>query len=334
MRIKLSGRELDRLFNLVDVNKRTSWKELASAIGVSQRTVRDWKRAKITIPMIHYIFFLKMSGLEESDFKPQVLKDYWHITDAAKKGGSARMKIYGDLGTPEGRRKGGLASLKTHSKGLSGFKILRHVERPRYSEDLAELMGILFGDGHLSEFQVSMTTNSITDVEHAEYTRRLFRKLFRINASITKRKRDNAINVVASSKNLVNLLNKMGMPIGNKLEHGLLVPLWISRSRNYQKAFLRGLFDTDGCIYLDRHIIRGKQYKHMGWTITSYSKSLVEGVIGILHNMGFGPTYRVTQKSVFLRRTAEIVRYFSEIGSSNQKHIRRFQDFLNISKQA
>ena len=118
------------------------------------------------------------------------------------------------------------------------------------------------------------------------------------------------------------------MPKGNKMRTGLSIPEWIGRNEKYTKAFLRGLFDTDGCIYLDRHTIREKEYLNMGWTITSYSDTLIVDIREALERLGFNPTHSKNQHSVFLRKHREIVRYFEIIGTSNPKHRNRFQKFI------
>ena len=93
----------------------------------------------------------------------------------------------------------------------------------------------------------------------------------------------------------------------------------------FKIGFLRGLFDTDGCVYLDKHRVGRKTYKHYGWTITSYSVRLIEDIIQLLKQLGFSPTHRTSQKSVFLRRQGEIARYFHEIKTHNPKHAGRYR---------
>ena len=270
-----------------------------------------------------------MEKIEDSKYSPTILKDYWHISDAARKGAFSRMKKYGDLGTPEGRRKGGLASMETHRLLNNGFfKLSQPVETPALSEDLAELLGILIGDGHLSDYQVSITTNSLTDKQHAIFVAGLIKKLFKKDGTISFKKNQNAMDVVVSSKSLVEVLNGLGMQKGNKIKNNLSVPSWIVLDCAYEKAFLRGLFDTDGCIYLDKHTIRGKLYKNLGWTVTSYADKLRIGIIEILERLEFGPTYQESQKSVFLRRKKDIEKYFQDIGTHNDKHRDRFNRFF------
>ena len=107
------------------------------------------------------------------------------------------------------------------------------------------------------------------------------------------------------------------------------MPVWISQNRDYQKAFLRGLFDTDGCVYLDRHIIKGKTYRNIGWTFTSRADTLRAEVYEALITLGFSPTLTAPHHSIFLRRKNDIGKYFEEIGTHNKKHRDRYQSFLN-----
>lgn len=326
MRIKLKKTDLETLFFLLR-EKGISDQKLATKLSVSSRTIRLWKSGKTTMPQAAYTLIVKIAGIREATLSPVVLSNYWHIIEAAKKGAKVRQSLYGNLGTEDGRRKGGLASWSVNQKLDNGFKKLKAITEPKKSVELAELLGILVGDGHMSEYQVTMSTNAITDRSHASHVKNLFKKLFNLPCTISHRVDKNTLIITVSSKQLVQFLHKYGMPIGDKIKNNLCIPQWVLDREVFQTAFVRGLFDTDGCIYLDKHIIRGKLYKYLGWTITSYADKLVEDLIVVLENLGFAPTYKVSQKSVFLRRQAEIQKYFREVGTSNKKHLKRFQKF-------
>jgi hypothetical protein len=256
-------------------------------------------------------------------------KYYLQKREAGRKGAMVRYEMYGNPGTVEGRRLGGIHSLKTHNIKGTGFKILRKVDRPKYSSALAELLGILIGDGHLSEYQATMITGIKTDLPHALYVVDLFKKIFRIKGAIKKRPNHGAVVVVVSSKAIVDLLAIFGMPQGNKLSGNLRIPRWVFTSRAYMKMFIRGLFDTDGCVFLDRHVINGNRYKHLGWALTSASSSLLADIRKLLELLDFHPTWRASQNSVYLRKQAEVQRYFRNIGSSNSKHLCRYKKFVD-----
>lgn len=325
MRVLLSVQSVHKLFSFLH-KRGFSHSLLGSELHVSSRTIRDWKnRVTKTIPFRLYRILVKKSGLEPEKLSIKILNDYWYIPRASKMGGTARTKDKENFGTPEGRRRGGKKAIKILQTINTPFKTLKKIVIPPRSTALAELMGIFIGDGHLSIYQASIATCLETDSQHAAFAQRLINTLFNVMPKKTERTRDNTVIIVASSKTLVEFLHNCGMPKGNKIKKQLYVPEWIWHNTNYQKSFLRGLFDTDGCVYLDRHTINGKRYFHAGWTITSYADTLIADIQKILTNLDFSPTHRDTQKSIFLRKQKEIQRYFEEIGTHNQKHSNRYK---------
>lgn len=322
MRVKLSKANLKYVFQ-----RLPKVKFLASRLDVSERTIRGWVIGKHSIPCHHYEEILRMANIPKKLIKVIMFEDFSHNKEAGRKGALARMKKYGNFGTPEGRRKGGIASCLVQKTQNSNFKTLKEIKIPRPSGKLAEFMGILFGDGHLSDYQVSVTTGLKTDCEHAKFVKSLIEDLFHITVTTRIISSRNTIIVYASSKKLVAFLNKKGMPIGNKINKNITIPHWIQKSKVFSLAFIRGLFDTDGCLYVDKHIRNTKTYKHLGWTITSYAPNIISGTIELLKKLDYSPTHTPRQKSVFVRKQKEIVRYFDEISSNNPKHLSKYINF-------
>lgn len=257
-----------------------------------------------------------------------------HLRRIARSGGLSRTKKHGNPGTPKGRRCGGINSIETHIRLKTGFKTLHPLPLIELSDDLAEFLGIVMGDGHLSEYQVLIVTNARTDYAHALFIKNLANDLFSpLRMRVHRHTKDNGVSLVISSKSLVNAFTALGMPKGNKIWNRLEVPGWVLSSPSYRKAFLRGVFDTDGCVYLDTHHRTAGTYRYLGWTITSYAGTFLAGLEKILLSFGFSPTHRESQKSVFLRRQDEIHRFFAEIGSSNQKNLRRYRTFCRLAKK-
>lgn len=326
VRIKLTNEKRLRLFNILE-ERGLDCASLGNRTGVCERTVRDWASGKYLLTEKAFKIFLRISGLKDADLCPQILSDHWHISCAAEKGGRKRYELYGPFGTPESRKKGGLRSAQKQCALPNGFQKLKPIYTPRRSAELAEFLGIMQGDGHLATYQVLIATNSETDVKHARFVGRLGKKLFGIAPRISTRKDEKTIRVVFSSKNMVASLKKFGMPIGNKLDHGLSIPKWIAASTKYKKAFIRGLFDTDGCLFLDKHRTKHKLYEHIGWMITSVSPHFREQIVQTMYELGFRPSCQPSQISVFLRRQVDIRRFFDEVGSSNKKHLDRYHSF-------
>ena len=326
MRIHLSRNNTQRLFSSL-AEKRWTLTKLAQRFKVSRRTVFDWRRGISTLPEGVYTRLLKISALKGAIVVSKTTPDFWHTAMAGKKGARARLKLYGNFGTPDGRKRGGEISYRHHETRRTLFYNVKEIMRPRNSDAFAEFLGIMCGDGHLSHYQAMVTTNSITDRHHARFVQRQFQKLFGIHGALHYKRHEHAINIVASSKKLAIFLEKKGMPIGNKIQNKISAPGWIMKNSSYQVAFLRGLFDTDGSIYLDRHSIRGRVYERMGWSISSCADTLLQGMLLILIRLGFSPT-STRQRAVFMRRENDIHRYFREIGSHNPKHVKRYLHYV------
>lgn len=249
-----------------------------------------------------------------------------------RKGGLARAALYGNFGTPEGRRRGGLNSIRTHTKNKTEFKVLKSIIIPGHSARLAELLGILMGDGHVGFYQISVVTNSDTDYQHALFVKVLIEDLFKIQVHLSNRRDKKACEIIVSSKAMSNFFVGQGIPQGNKITLGVRIPNWILKKPLYRKAFIRGLFDTDGCVYLDTHRYRQKVYENLGMAFANQSVPLLSFFKETLEFFGLHPTQK-TKFRVFLRRKEEIQRYFNLIGSSNEKHLKKVREYFFASQK-
>lgn len=223
-----------------------------------------------------------------------------------------------NFGTPEGRRLGGQRSLTTHRLKKTGFNTLRKVRFPRPSARLAELLGIFYGDGHVGVYQASVVTSSETDREHAFYVKELIEKLFKVPVSLSFRRDKKACVILVSSKEVCRFLQMMGMPAGNKIVKGIRIPEWVQSDIRYSRFLLRGLIDTDGCVYEDRHTVKGNAYTSTCIAFTSASSELIEFVYSAMKAEGYTPTR--WGRNVRLRRQLDVQSYAKHIGFSNPKH--------------
>ena len=246
-----------------------------------------------------------------------------------RKGGLARAALHGNLGTPEGRRLGGLHSIQTHIRDKTGFKVLKQITTPEHSARLAELIGIFMGDGHVGLYQASVVTNSETDFQHTLFVKALIEDLFKIRVRLKNRRDKKACEIIVSSKLACRFLAGQGIPQGNKIVLGLRIPGWIRNKPIYRKAFMRGLFDTDGCVYLDTHRYHQKIYKNLGIAFANQSLPLLSFFKETLELLELHPTQK-TKFRVFLRRKEDIQSYFNLIGSSNEKHLKKIRQYLRV----
>jgi len=59
----------------------------------------------------------------------------------------------------------------------------------------------------------------------------------------------NVVRILLSRVELVRHLHNLGLKIGNKVKQLLDIPDWIKVNPEYSKVCLRGLIDTDGCVF-------------------------------------------------------------------------------------
>jgi len=247
-------------------------------------------------------------------------------------GGLRRVELYGNPGTPEGRSKGGKKTIRLfhRDKDLArkvGFIIRKEIKYPKRCAELAELIGVILGDGGLSgNHQLVISFNSRTDKEYSVFLGKVLRKLFSIGYHIHPRKNCNGADMVVSSSNLVDFLLKQGLVAGNKVKNQVGIPDWIDEKIEYQKACLRGLIDTDGSFYSHRYNSNGKSYKYLKLCFANCSKPLLNSVLRILRKFDFKAYMHGDQ--VFINSMSGIKKYFVEIGTHNPKHSDKIIKFL------
>ena len=130
---------------------------------------------------------------------------------------------------------------------------------PKMSNELAELIGIHFGDGCMKKqrnytYQICYCFNK-RDKEYAIYVKNLFYNLFNINVKMYEN--FNSINLYFISKSLCTFFNEV-LKIPYSPKKSLSIPNYIISNKKYLVAFIRGLFDTDGCTIIQKD--RGYNY--------------------------------------------------------------------------
>ena len=297
------------------------WSRIAQNVRVSTRTIMSWRLQENTMP-------LDIAERWEKEFGIILPKHTIVNLDEKRKvagslGGKAREILYGNLGTHEGRRRGGLRSQQTHKKDpLSPF-VARPVATPRRDAHFAELIGAILGDGTVTKYQMILYSNASDEVEYSQFLADLVTKVFHVPTATHRVRNYEVIRVACSRAEVVAHLQKAGVGIGNKVRRQAGVPLWIKRNDVFAQACLRGLVDTDGCVYLDRHRVKEQDYASLCIAFTNASMPLLDFVFETWKSFGFHPTRH--RRDVRLRRREEVIKYAKQVGFSNSKHTRKIQ---------
>lgn len=329
-RVVLGDEGATNYFDLVRHKSHLSLEQLCSDLGVSKRMFSYWRKEKYTFSetvstQIDQKYGVSLPG----DAKLIEVSEQRSIS--GRKGGIARFKLYGDPGTPEGRRKGGLNSLTTHKTLNTGFITRKPFKVPMKSGGLAEVFGIMIGDGGLTHNQARITLGARDDAGYSLYVMELLNTVLGIKPSL-KNFTPGTIDIYISGRGAVEFFYGHGLPIGNKVRQNHGIPEWILNDSNFSIAALRGIFDTDGCVFLDKHKIKGRLYRNIGLAYTTYSPGLRIDISEVLNGMGMSPTL-TSENRVMLRKKKDIELFWNIIRPANLKHINRYSRFLEECRE-
>ena len=197
------------------------------------------------------------------------------------------------------------------------------------TKELAELVGMMYGDGCLHFYKkkciIYICGHKQDDNKYHEITtKKLCLHLFDKDIKIQERKKENALFIRFSDKKIFNMLNSVGIPIGKKYD-SLKVPDWIVNNSDLSVSFVRGLADTDGSVVFSKQHRIIRYYPRI--EIASKSRSFLEEVLSILVSNGFydpvskkGPHYRLETPGF-----KNLSRWLTLIGFSNPKYIRKIE---------
>lgn len=326
-RVEICKMTPETFLNRVKAQTKLSYTGLSKICGVHRRSFSDWNKGGILMPEHVFTKLVQASGIKP---KFKILPEHWHIKEAARLGGLKRFAVAGNPGTIEGRKLGGRNSYKKFLADpelakKTGFITEKNIDLPKPSEDLAELIGAILGDGGISRYQLTISLNRLDDLEYSKHIACLIKTVFGVEPALYIR--EQVVQIVVSRVKLIKFLLQQKLCVGSKVRQQVNVPKWIGSSPKFVKACIRGLLDTDGCFYIDRHSQNGRLYLNPALSFTNRSMPLLHFFKNWLEKFNFHPTHR-SKYAIFLRREEEIMRYFKEIGSSNPKHIKKFESYL------
>ena len=305
---------------------------LARQIGVCDRTFRDWKREKWQMDDQSLDRLCRLANLPQPP-NVALLSEHWSVPKAARLGGLRCAELHGPPGTFESRQKGGRttgALIRNHPElaRQRGLNIRKSIQIPPRSEELAEFIGVFLGDGGFrNAWQLTISFNQKADREYATFIQGLVRQLFELKVTWSIRERWGAGDLLMSSTALVEFLEEMGLRRGRKVTSITGVPAWIEAALAYRTACLRGLMDTDGCVYQHRYRINGRWYAYPKLCFAGVIPSLCQFVERTLQELGI-PAY-ATQggQRVFVHSLTAVRRYFEVVGTHNPRYWRRFEQY-------
>ncbi len=295
MRLKLKKGKQREL--ILKAKEGKTWKELSKILEINEQYLyRELKNEKRLLSDKIYNHLSRLVNEDFNRFITQKLSDNW------------------------GRSKGGLNS-------IGSTKILQDV---KFNEKLAEFIGAVLGDGHVQfnkmkgVYYIRIAGDLKKDEKyHMNYLKNLVKEIFNFEITEQKRSKSNERFMDIYGKKLVEFFISMGIKPGNKIKNQSTIPSWIWKNKNFLKACIRGLIDTDGSIF--RMSRKDPNLLRIGFT--NYNKTLLQDTRKALIEIGFNPSKIINNRQFYISRQMEIEKYLKEIGFSNNKHQERLKAF-------
>lgn len=120
---------------------------------------------------------------------------------------------------------------------------------------LAEEIGLHLGDGSMNYYKskglYQLRGHIKDDRPHYDFRiKYIYKTLFDLDISLREMPSCGVYGFQIWSNKLVDFKSKsLGLPLGKKIH--FRPPFWIIQKEDYTKSFLKGFFDSDGCLYIE-----------------------------------------------------------------------------------
>ena len=324
----LKNRQRDFL-SYVENKTKKSKSELASILKIHPRTLREWKKEtySISLSSLKKLCTIAQCGMPANI---TVKHPFWWTKKAAIIGGQATYKKYGVIGGNQQLRKMRWREWwdKKGKFKKQNTKILerKQIRKPKLSNKLAEFVGIVLGDGGITERQITISLHHITDKQYSVFVSILIKQLFRITPAIYHHNIRSINAIVISRTELIEFcVKKLGLKIGNKIRQQVDIPDWIKKNEKYQIACIRGLMDTDGTVIIHSYKVKNKKYTYKKLAFTSGSRPLLKSTSEFLTKLKIKNRSAGRNKNdIRIDSKKDVKIYFELIGTHNPKHLKRY----------
>ncbi|OGI12677.1 hypothetical protein A3K64_03825 [Candidatus Micrarchaeota archaeon RBG_16_36_9] len=157
--------------------------------------------------------------------------------------------------------------------------------------NLARIVGDITGDGHLQlDNRRGIVSFYSKDIKKIKNEGDLFIKTFGLNGHVRRYADETGIRygIMFTSKPIAIIFSILEVPVGNKTAKKFDIPHWIfDGSKEIQKAYLVGLFTSEGSIYDSKHNgwrLEIEQYKVEKLSI--YGKGYMNQLKKMVENFG------------------------------------------------
>src|SRR3989344_4679191 len=194
----------------------------------------------------------------------------------------------------------------------------------KLTEQMSELIGAIIGDGNIyckKKYWVEICGHRTLDYPYFEHLQKTIKSELDYSTRLFVSPR--AVRQRIYSKEFVFWLKELGIPSGPKA-YTVKIPEKILENPDFIRRCIRGIFDTDGFIYIDNRPIYEAPYPRLG--ITTCSKALFGQLVNVLENYGFKMYLRYDKRGAYdleIYGQVQLEKWMRLIGSSNPKHLNK-----------
>ena len=206
--------------------------------------------------------------------------------------------------------------------------------------ELAEEIGWHIGDGSMNYYNnkgdlkgfYQLRGHIKDDKQHyIERIKPIFEKVYQVKIKLREMPSTRVFGFQIWNDEIIKFKQQLGLPLGKKFE--LEIPLEFTKKKELLASCIRGIFDTDGGLYLEKknHKLYPRIY------ITTISLKLAEQLTTLLNSFGlrttnwiddYHPGNRLNCYKIETRGIEMLHKFFKEIEPKNPKHIARYNQFL------
>ncbi|MBI4252757.1 hypothetical protein HY623_01070 [Candidatus Uhrbacteria bacterium] len=183
--------------------------------------------------------------------------------------------------TMKRKRLDNFKAWRDHMKNSGRIKSV-YPSFPKTAE-VAELIGVLLGDGHIERFPRTERLYIFSNANNHGFIQRyekILTRLFKKKIAVKKVTGSECVRLSVYEK---NISKRIGIPCGSRAKLHVRIPTWISNDASVLRCYIRGLYEAEGSFCVHKPT---STYKFI---FVNHNDSLLDIVFTSLERFGFHP---------------------------------------------
>lgn len=189
--------------------------------------------------------------------------------------------------------------MKAEGKMQSRYPLLKR------DGDLAELIGVVLGDGHIRSYPRTEELSIFSNSNNSGFVNRysfLVEKIFNKKPAVTKHSGQNCTRIRIYQK---HISARLGVPFSPRGNLKITIPGWIISEKKYIVKYLRGLYEAEGSYSVHQPTYT---YKML---FANRNTAMLKNVFKLVKKLGFHP--HQSKDKIQLSRKEEVLEFIDLI---------------------